>query len=40
MAVLTEEQMLLKDAATAWVQERSPVSTFRKLRGSAPGPSM
>ena len=37
MAVLTEEQTLLKDAATAWVQERAPVSAFRKMRGSALG---
>jgi alkylation response protein AidB-like acyl-CoA dehydrogenase len=32
MAVLTEEQSMLRDAARAWAAEQSPVSTFRKLR--------
>lgn len=32
MAVLTEEQTLLRDAARDWVQDKSPVSAFRKLR--------
>ncbi len=32
MAVLTEEQVMLKDAAKGWVSERSPVSALRKLR--------
>jgi alkylation response protein AidB-like acyl-CoA dehydrogenase len=32
MAVLTEEQTLLRDAARAWTREKSPVSAFRKLR--------
>ncbi len=32
MAVLTEEQTMLKDAAKGWVGERSPVSALRKLR--------
>ena len=32
MAVLTEEQSLLKDAARTWTQEKSPVSAFRKMR--------
>src|SRR5579864_1997638 len=32
MAVLTEEQSMLKDAARTWVQEKSPVSAFRKMR--------
>jgi len=32
MAVLTEEQVMLKDAAKSWVSERSPVSALRKLR--------
>jgi len=32
MAVLTEEQVMLKDAAKGWVGERSPVSALRKLR--------
>ncbi|MEO8926896.1 MAG: acyl-CoA dehydrogenase family protein [Caulobacteraceae bacterium] len=34
MAVLTEEQSLLRDAARTWTQEKSPVSAFRKLRDS------
>jgi len=39
MAVLTEEQTLLRDAARTWTREKSPVSAFRKLRdaGSALG---
>ena len=32
MAVLTEEQSLLRDAARTWTQEKSPVSAFRKVR--------
>ena len=32
MAVLTEEQSLLRDAAKTWTQEKSPVSAFRKMR--------
>ena len=32
MAVLTEEQVMLKDAAKSWVGERSPVAALRKLR--------
>lgn len=32
MAVLTEEQTMLKDAAQGWVAEYAPVSAFRKLR--------
>ncbi len=32
MALLTEEQVMLKDAAKGWVGERSPVSALRKLR--------
>ncbi|RAK58836.1 acyl-CoA dehydrogenase [Phenylobacterium hankyongense] len=32
MAVLTEEQSMLRDAAKSWVQEKSPVSAFRKMR--------
>ena len=32
MAVFTEEQTMLRDAAKAWVQEKSPVGAFRKLR--------
>jgi alkylation response protein AidB-like acyl-CoA dehydrogenase len=32
MAILTEEQSLLRDAARTWTQEKSPVSALRKLR--------
>jgi alkylation response protein AidB-like acyl-CoA dehydrogenase len=34
MAVLTEEQSMLRDAARAWTQDKSPVSAFRKVRDS------
>jgi alkylation response protein AidB-like acyl-CoA dehydrogenase len=34
MAVFTEEQTMLRDAAKAWVAEKSPVTVFRKLRDS------
>ncbi|WP_374470902.1 acyl-CoA dehydrogenase family protein [Phenylobacterium sp.] len=34
MAVLNEEQSMLKDAAKSWVQEKSPVTAFRKMRDS------
>ena len=34
MAVLSEEQSMLRDAAKSWVQEKSPVTSFRKLRES------
>jgi alkylation response protein AidB-like acyl-CoA dehydrogenase len=34
MAVLTEEQTLLRDAARTWTQEKSPVTAFRKMRDS------
>ena len=34
MAVLTEEQTMLRDAAKAWVKDKSPVTAFRKLRDS------
>jgi alkylation response protein AidB-like acyl-CoA dehydrogenase len=34
MAVLSEEQTMLRDAAKAWVGEWSPVSAFRRLRDS------
>jgi alkylation response protein AidB-like acyl-CoA dehydrogenase len=39
MAVFTEEQTMLHDAAKAWVSEKSPVTAFRKLRdgGSTDG---
>jgi alkylation response protein AidB-like acyl-CoA dehydrogenase len=35
MAVFTEEQTMLRDAAKAWTQEKSPVSAFRKLRDAS-----
>jgi alkylation response protein AidB-like acyl-CoA dehydrogenase len=34
MAVLSEEQSMLRDAARSWVQEKSPVSALRRLRNS------
>src|ERR1700722_12205707 len=34
MAVLTEEQSMLRDAAHTWTQEKSPVTAFRKMRDS------
>ena len=34
MAILTEEQTMLRDAAKTWVAQKSPVSAFRKLRDS------
>ena len=34
MAVLTDEQSMLRDAARAWTREKSPVSAFRKVRDS------
>jgi alkylation response protein AidB-like acyl-CoA dehydrogenase len=34
MAVLTEEQSMLRDSARTWTQEKSPVSAFRKMRDS------
>jgi alkylation response protein AidB-like acyl-CoA dehydrogenase len=34
MAVLTEEQSLLRDSARTWTREKSPVSAFRKMRDS------
>jgi alkylation response protein AidB-like acyl-CoA dehydrogenase len=39
MAVLNEEQSMLRDAAKSWVQEKSPVTAFRKMRdgGNADG---
>lgn len=32
MAVLTEEQSMLRDSARAWTQEKSPVSALRRVR--------
>lgn len=37
MAVLTEEQSLIKDQASAWVLAKAPVSSFRALRDNHPG---
>jgi alkylation response protein AidB-like acyl-CoA dehydrogenase len=34
MAVLNEEQSMLRDAAKSWTQEKSPVTAFRKMRDS------
>ena len=34
MAVLSEEQSMLRDSAKSWVQEKSPVIAFRKMRDS------
>jgi alkylation response protein AidB-like acyl-CoA dehydrogenase len=34
MALLTEEQAMLRDSARGWVQTNSPVGAFRKLRDS------
>ncbi|HEY5072554.1 MAG TPA: acyl-CoA dehydrogenase family protein [Caulobacteraceae bacterium] len=34
MAVLTEEQSMLRDSARTWTQEKSPVAAFRKVRDS------
>jgi alkylation response protein AidB-like acyl-CoA dehydrogenase len=34
MAVLTEEQSMLRDAAKTWTQDKSPVAAFRKMRDS------
>jgi alkylation response protein AidB-like acyl-CoA dehydrogenase len=32
MALLTEEQLMLRDAAKSWVADKAPVSALRKLR--------
>jgi alkylation response protein AidB-like acyl-CoA dehydrogenase len=37
VAVLTEEQSLLVDAAAAWARERSPVSAWRQVQRSGGG---
>src|ERR1700754_442927 len=34
MAVLTEEQTMLRDAAKGWTQDSAPVAALRKLRDS------
>jgi alkylation response protein AidB-like acyl-CoA dehydrogenase len=37
MAVLSEEQEMLRDMAREWTTNESPVAAFRKLRGSGEG---
>ncbi len=37
MAVLTEEQTMLRDGAKAWVADRAPVSALRRLRDAKGG---
>ena len=37
MAVLTEEQTMLRDAARTWTQEKSPVTALRKARDAKIG---
>jgi alkylation response protein AidB-like acyl-CoA dehydrogenase len=37
MAALSEEQVLIRDAARAWTQDRSPVAAFRRLRDGGGG---
>ncbi|ATQ43628.1 acyl-CoA dehydrogenase family protein [Caulobacter mirabilis] len=39
MAVLTEEQTMLRDAAKSWAQESSPVTKLRALRDGGTGAS-
>ena len=34
MAVLTEEQTMLRDAAKAWTAEKAPVAALRRLRAT------
>ena len=34
MAVLTEEQTMLRDSAREWAKSNAPVSAFRKMRDS------
>lgn len=36
MAVLTEEQTMLRDMAREWADNESPVTAFRKMRDAAP----
>jgi alkylation response protein AidB-like acyl-CoA dehydrogenase len=35
MAVLTEEQVLIRDAARAWTRGQAPVAAFRRMRDSS-----
>ena len=37
MAVLSEEQTMLRDMAREWADNESPVTAFRRLRDAAPG---
>ena len=36
MAVLNEEQTMLRDMAREWADNEAPVSAFRKVRNAAP----
>ena len=36
MAVLNEEQTMLRDMAREWADNESPVTAFRKMRDAAP----
>ncbi|MEO5866625.1 MAG: acyl-CoA dehydrogenase family protein [Sphingomonas sp.] len=36
MALLNDEQVMLRDMAREWVDNESPLSAFRKMRGAAP----
>ncbi len=36
MAVLNEEQTMLRDMAREWADNESPVTAFRKMRNAAP----
>ena len=36
MAVLNDEQTMLRDMAREWVDNESPVTAFRKMRNAAP----
>lgn len=36
MAVLTEEQTMLRDMAREWAEQESPVAAFRRMRAAAP----
>lgn len=38
MAVLTEEQVLIRDAARGWTHDRSPVAAFRRMRDDPTSP--
>ena len=38
MTLLSDEQLMLQEAAAAWARERSPVTALRKLRNSETQP--